>query len=199
MVSRYVTNKWSLSTLRASHRLPPDWPPPDWPPPSTPPISLYHCLLQVHLQTRSIMASEGISEFTQSRSPIASPSRSITTSKCISNLARSMPASVSLSSLDLDLQVHLQTRSITASLCISEFTQSRFPIASPNSLNHGLPVHLWVHSISISNWISKLAQSRPRSVSPRSLDCHFQAHSEFLLSTTCSQSKYYTVCRWVAI
>ena len=72
-------------------------------------------------------------------------------SKCISKLARSWPPSASLSSLDLSLQVHIQTRSITAckfahslpptyvhlqtrsilaSRCISEFTRSTSPSAS---------------------------------------------------------------------
>ena len=64
---------------------------------------------------------------------------------------------------------------------------------------HYLPVHLWVYWISISNCISKLAQSRPRSVSLISLDRHFRAHLELLSSTACSQSRYYTLCRWVAI
>jgi len=62
------------------------------------------------------MASEGISEFTPSRCPIASPNslghglqmhlwvHSISASKCISKLAQSRPWSVSLSSLNLGLQ-----------------------------------------------------------------------------------------------
>jgi len=74
-------------------------------------------------------------------------------SKCISKLARSWPPSASLSSLNLGLQLHLQTRSITASKGISEFTQSRSPIASPNSLDHGLKVHLSTRSIKASKYI----------------------------------------------
>jgi len=87
-------------------------------------------------------SSECISEFTQSRSPIASPT-----------------------SLDDGLKVHLQTRSITASKCISEFTPSRPPSASPNSLDHGLPVHLQTRSITASKCISQLARLRPPSTS----------------------------------
>jgi hypothetical protein len=82
--------------------------------PSVSPNSLDHGL-PVHLQTRSITAFKCISEFTQSGSPSASQTRSITASQYISILDRSQPPSVSLSSLDLNLQVHLQTGSIEAS------------------------------------------------------------------------------------
>jgi hypothetical protein len=73
------------------------------------------------------MASQCISESTQSRSRIASPNwldhgpkvllqtRSILASQCISNRASSWSPSASLSSLGLSLQVYLSTRSITAS------------------------------------------------------------------------------------
>ena len=67
--------------------------PPNRPLPSTPPISLDHSL-QVHLQSRSITASQCMSEFT------------IMASKCISKLARSPPPSSSLHSLDHGCHVH---------------------------------------------------------------------------------------------
>jgi len=82
--------------------------------------------------------------------------------KSMSKLAWSRLRSVSLSSLDLGLQLHLWTRSITASKCIFKLAGSRWSrpqrqspnsldhgpqSASPNSLGHGLPVHLWVHSM----------------------------------------------------
>jgi len=82
-------NQWIESQLPSC--LPPALQPPDWPPPSTAPNSLDHGL-KVHLHTRSITASQYISEFTQYRSPIASPT-----------------------SLDHGLKVNLQLRSITAS------------------------------------------------------------------------------------
>jgi len=62
------------------------------------PSSLDHGL-QVHLQTRSITASQ-----------------------CISKLAWSRPPSVSPNTLDYHLQENLQSRSLTASECVSEFT-----------------------------------------------------------------------------
>jgi len=83
--------------------------------------------LQLHLQTRSITASKCISEFTQSRSPMASPNlldhgcgvyrwvHSISLTSWIYKLARSPPRSAPLSSLDPGLEVHLWTCSITAS------------------------------------------------------------------------------------
>jgi hypothetical protein len=61
-----------------------------WPPSTS--LSSLHLGLQVHVQTRSIPASQ-----------------------CISNLDRSLPPSASLSSLDLGLQVSLHPSSITAS------------------------------------------------------------------------------------
>jgi len=76
----------------------------------------------------------------------------------MSKLARSRPPSASVSSLNLGLQVHLQTRSITAPQCISEFTPSRPPSASPNSIDHGLPVHLQTRSITASKYIVKERQ-----------------------------------------
>jgi len=97
-------------------------------------------------------------------------------SNSISKHAQSLRWSISLTSLNLGLQLHLQTRSITSSECISQFTQSRSPIASANSFNDGLRVYLWVHSISVSNCINKHAQLRPQSVSPSSLDPGLQMH-----------------------
>jgi len=82
-----------------------------------------------------------------------------------SKLARSRPRSVSLSSLNLVLQLHLQTRSITASKCISKLARLRPP-----------QVHLQTPSITISDCISKFTRSRPPSVSPNTLDYRLQVH-----------------------
>jgi hypothetical protein len=98
------------------------------------------------------------------------------TSKCISKLARSRPPSASLISLDLGLQVHVQTSSITASRCISEFTQSRSPISSPNSLDHGLEVHLLTRLFTPFQCISEFTRSRSPIASPNSLDRGLQLH-----------------------
>jgi len=99
------------------------------PAPGAPPIDR----LQVDLQTRSIMASQCISELNDRGHEMHLQTRSITASKCISIL------------LDLDLQVHLQTRSIAASQFISKLAQSRPPSASLSSLDHALPVLLQTH------------------------------------------------------
>jgi len=89
---------------------------------------------KVYFQTCLIMASQWISNFTQSRPPDAYPPslnhglplylsvQSILVSDCISNPTLSLPPSASLSSLNLGLQLHLQPRSITASQSISECT-----------------------------------------------------------------------------
>ena len=131
-------NQWIESQL-PSHL------PPNWQPPSTPPILLDHSLLQVHLQTSSITALECVSDFTPSRSPIASPKpldhglkvhlwvHSTPASNCISKLPRSRPHSTFLGSLDLGLQVHLQTHSMTATKCISDLDRSRSPSISLRS------------------------------------------------------------------
>jgi hypothetical protein len=120
------------------------------PPPDLPPqidhlqivlqISIDHGV-QVHLQTRSIMASKlarsrpptALCKLVQSWPPsshkhslqVHLQTRSITASKFISEL------------LDLGLQVHLQTCSIAA----SKFTRPTPPSASPNSPDYGLQVH----------------------------------------------------------
>ena len=112
-------NQWIKSQL-PSHL------PPNRPLASTPPISLDH-RLQVHLQTRSITASQCISEFP------------ITASKCLSKLVRLRPPS----SHDHGLQLHLRTRSITASKCISKLGRSRPPSSSLNFFDHSLQVHCW--------------------------------------------------------
>jgi hypothetical protein len=132
-------NKWIESQL-------PLCLPPNRPPPSAPPISHDHGL-QVHLQTRSVTASECISEFPPSRPPSGSPN-----------------------SLDYGLLAHLRTRSITASKCISILAWSRPPSGSPNSLDHGLPVHLHPQSITASKCISQFTRSRPPSASPNWFD-----------------------------
>jgi hypothetical protein len=139
------------------------------PPQSTHPISLDH-RLQVNLQ-----------------------SRSITTSKCISRLARFWPAC----SHDHHLQVHLQTHSIMALKCTRsikacKLAQLCHTSASPNSLyyglhnctiisskcispnllDHGLQVCLQTRSIAAS----KLAQSWPRSACPNLLEHYLVMH-----------------------
>jgi len=92
-------NQWIESQLPS--RLPPNRPPL-----STPPISLDHSL-QVHLQTRSVTASE-----------------------CISKLDRSRPPSASPNSLDHGLKVHHWVNSTSASKFISQFIRSPSPSAS---------------------------------------------------------------------
>ena len=153
--------------------LPPDWPPsdqspPDWLPPSTCPILIDHGLqvnlwahsisASVHLQTRSITASECMSQFIRSRPPSASseftPSRSPSSS--LSSQSRSRSASPN--SLDHGLRVHLWVHLISVSKWISEFTRCWSPSASPNLLDHSLPVHLWVHLISASKCISEFTR-----------------------------------------
>jgi len=75
-------------------------------------------------------------------------------SKCISELTRSQPPSVSLtSSLDRGLRVYLQVPLITPSKWISKLTQLKSPSVHDhglckcisNSLNRGLGVYLCVH------------------------------------------------------
>ena len=85
---------------------------------------------------------------------VAPPSKS-TASKYSSELARSRPPSASLSSLNLGLQLHLETRSIPASKCISEFSRSQSPSASPNAIDHSLKVHLQTRTITASKCIVK--------------------------------------------
>jgi len=133
-IPQLQVNQWIESQLPS--RLPPDRPLR-----SAPPISLDYSL-QVHLQTRLIMVSQCISEFTRSRSPIASPT-----------------------SLDHGLPVHLWVHSISVSNPISNVAESRTPSASPNSLHHSLQVHLSVSSISATECISQHTRSRPPSTS----------------------------------
>jgi len=127
----------------------------------------------MHLQTCSVTASGCISQFTQSRTPIASPNRldhglkvhlsvlSTSACKCISKLAWSRPQTASLSVVNLGLQVHLYTHSIMASQCISEFAQSRSRIPSSNQLDHCLREYLWDHSIVIFRRTSNFSQAPP--------------------------------------
>ena len=67
-------------------------------------------------------------------------------------------------SLNLDLQLYLQTCSITASKCTSQFPQSQSPIASPDSLDHGLRVYLWVNSIVIFRHTLNYSQTPPAAI-----------------------------------
>jgi len=131
-------NQWIDSQLPSHHS--PDVPLPNRLPPSTPPISIGHGL-QVHLQTRLIIASKCISELLDLIRQIHLHTRSITTSKCISELHH------------LGLQGHLQTRSITAFKCNAKLARS------------GPPTESLSYSIPASICISKLAQSRPASAS----------------------------------
>jgi len=133
-------------------------------PPSSSTKSLDH-VLQVHLGLHLISASQCISKLTPSRPPIASeftqsqsPVESsnwidygpgvyiwahlILASKCTSNLAQLEPLSVSLSALDLSLQVHHRTRTITASKSISEHARSWTQSESLSSLDRHLQAHL---------------------------------------------------------
>jgi len=120
-------------------------------PPSASPITLHHGL-QVHLETRSITASNCISQLARLR-PASSDkhglqvhlqTRSIAISECISKFTRSLPRSVSPNMLDYCLQVHLQTRSVTASEYISEFTRMSFLGAPEIALKHRLqPVQIY--------------------------------------------------------
>jgi len=97
------------------------------------PNSLNHDL-EMHLQTRSIMASKIISKPTRSQPPSVSPNSPdyglqvsmIMASKCISP-----------NSLNHDLEMHLQTRSIAA----SKFTRAWLPSASPIMFDHDHEVH----------------------------------------------------------
>ena len=101
-------------------------------------------------------------------------------------LTRLRPPCVSLSSLNLGLQLHHQTRSITAWGCISEFTQSRSPIASPNWIDHGLKVHLQTRSNTASQCISEFTQSWSPTGSQNSLDHGLKVHLQ-TRSITASQ------------
>ena len=182
-----LTNALSPSSHLASHRnyhlqidrLQVLLPPPDWPPPSTPTISLDHCL-QVYLQTRSITASQCISQLGRSQPPGVSPNshdyglhdRTIPASKCISKLAWSHPPSESPNSH----QYSFELCTITASKCIYKLTRSRPQSASPNSLYHSLQVHLQPRAIAASKCITKLDWSRPQSVSPTSHNYRLQVH-----------------------
>ena len=96
---------------------------------------------------------------------------SISASKCISELNRSHPPSSSLSSLNIGLQMRLQTRLIPPSKCISQFTHSldlqvhrqTCSITACKCISEFTP-------ISVSKCISNLARSRPPSASRNMLD-----------------------------
>jgi len=130
------------------------------PAPGAPPIRrlqidrLQNNHLQVLLQSRSIMACY----------------------KCISKLARSRPRSVSLSSLNLGLQLYFQTRSISATQSISKLAQSRPPSASLSSLNLGLQLHLQTRSMTASKCISEFARPWSPIASPSSLAHSLKVH-----------------------
>ena len=126
------------------------------------------------------MASKSISKLARSQPPSASPmsldhslqvflqSRTITTSKCISQLTRLRQPH----SHGHGLQVHLQTSLISASECISKPAGSQPPSVSPFSLDYGPQVCM----IIASRYISKLAQSHSASLS--SLDYELQVYHQ---------------------
>ena len=163
-------------------------------------LPIYHLQidhLQVHLQTRSIIASKCISNLAQSQPPIRTmnclQTRLITASKCIFQFTRSRAVSASANSIYHGLQVHLSVHSISASKCISTLARSR-PLSSleewlpssldewpPNSFDYCLQVHFSVHLISVPKCISKLALLWPPSASLSSLDLGLQVHLQ-----TCS-------------
>jgi len=180
----------SLSTRHAVHRLPPGSRP---------------NLLDYGLQVRTIMAPQRISPHSLDHGrQLHHHTRSITASNCISEMARLWPPGASTNSLDNGLQTrsiaaskvapswtpraYLQTRSISASKCISKLAPSRPPSVSPNLCDCGLQVNLQNRSMTASKSFPKLTRSWPRSVSLSSLDCHFQVHLELLWSTVCSHS-----------
>jgi len=135
------------------------------------------------------------------------PSQS-TASKSSSNLAQWWPQSASLSSLDLCLQVHVQTHSITASQWIYIPDRSQPPSASLSLLDLGPQLHLQTRSITASKFISEFTQSlspiastnlhthpSPQSVSLSSLEPSPQMH---LRTPLIKPSKYIVQeRRWV--
>ena len=122
---------------------------------------------------RPSTASKYSSNLARSRPTSVSPNwldyglqvRTSMATKCISKLAQSWPPSASLSSLNLTIQVHIQTRSITASKCISEFTRSTSPRASLSSLDLSLQVHIQTRSITASKCVSEFTRSTSPSAS----------------------------------
>jgi len=129
---------------------------------STPDALSIDCI-QLLVQTRSIKAYN----FALSR-PLSAylQTRSITASKCISNLAQLWPPSASPNSLNYGLQV----RTIMASKCIS-----------PKLLDHGLQAHLESCSIMESKCISKLAQIWPPGLHVHGLQVHW--HSRLTMAS----------------
>jgi hypothetical protein len=101
-------------------------------------------------------------------------------SKCISNLARSMPPSVSPNLLDHGLQVYLQMRSITA----CKFIPSQPPNVSPNLLDYGLQLNIQTRSITASKCISRPARFRPASSHNHGLQVYLQTRS--ITASTCA-------------
>jgi len=107
-------------------------------PPSVSPNSLVY-----GLEVRKIIASKCISKLPRLRPPRAFPqTRSITASKCISNLSWSWFWSTSLNWLDQGLQVYFQIQLITASKFISRLTHSRPRSVSLSSLDYHFQAHL---------------------------------------------------------
>jgi len=148
----HLTDEQGLSTQHAILR----------PPPSSRPISLNHGLqckspnsLDYSLQLCTIMASKFISNVARLWPPSISwlthlrpaslhyhhhqlylQTRQITITECICKFTRSQPLSVSPTTLDSRLSMHLQTRSITA----CQFASSWSPSASRHWLDPVLGV-----------------------------------------------------------
>lgn len=116
-------------------------------------ISLPIDRLHAPLQSRTIMASNCISNFSQSQPACLSlnlhhhgvPVR-MTMAIKNSHLARLWPSSASLFSLNHNLQVYLQSRIIMA----SKLAQSQYPSVSPNPHNYG------TQTCSITAWSASL-------------------------------------------
>jgi hypothetical protein len=79
----------------------------------------------------------------------------IIASKCITNLGRSWPPSVSLTWVHHGLQVSLQPGSYTTTNCIPILSRSLSGITSPRSLDHVHLEYLHTRSITASKSISE--------------------------------------------
>jgi len=91
------------------------------------------------------------------------PSHTIVASSVLLNALDHALWSVSLSSCDHSLQVHLYTRSITGLECISKLAWSWHPRVSPSLLNLSLQMYLQSSSIMALKYISQFTWSWPQS------------------------------------
>jgi len=122
--------------------------------------------LQMHVQTRSITASNCISKLARLRPP---SSHHHGLQVHIFKLVLSRPPGASPNLLDHGLPVHLQTQSIMASNYISKHTWLWPPSASPYLSDHRLGVYLWVHSITVwwNGGASRIIAHHQHSAAPR--------------------------------